>query len=195
MAGEIHHLKVAKQDAFDSLVVLSQARAVSYDANADESRYLVDPARAAQYQQAFLDKSQQVVDLPGATITSYDARYADAVAAYQAHHTDLRFEGYLGSEFRNITFTGERQAAEETLAAYQTYQRDDRHIRALNTSGNLNEAIRFDTSYAPADSNGAYTMYDNALVKLTTINQRAFDRAIRAGEHELRGWAGIPWAA
>jgi hypothetical protein len=26
----------------------------SYDANADESRYLVDPERAAQYQQAFL---------------------------------------------------------------------------------------------------------------------------------------------
>ena len=48
---------MAKSEAFDSIVALSQARAVSDDANADESRYLVDPARAGQYQQAFEDKS------------------------------------------------------------------------------------------------------------------------------------------
>jgi hypothetical protein len=42
---------VAENDAFDSVLALSQMRAVSYDANADESRYLVDPARAGQYRQ------------------------------------------------------------------------------------------------------------------------------------------------
>jgi hypothetical protein len=66
---------------------------------------------------------------------------------------------------------------------------------ALNASGNLTEAIRFDTSHAPADSNGAFDAYDAALTKLTAINQRAFDQAIRAGEHELRRWAGIPFFA
>jgi hypothetical protein len=45
LSAETAHLKVAKQDAFDSILALTQARAVSYDANADESRYLVDPAR------------------------------------------------------------------------------------------------------------------------------------------------------
>ena len=61
-AGQLH---VAKAEAFDSIIALSQARAISDDANADESRYLVDPARAGQYQQAFEDKSQQLVRLAG----------------------------------------------------------------------------------------------------------------------------------
>ena len=44
LAAEAGHLRVAKVAAFDSISALTQARAVSYDANADESRYLVDPA-------------------------------------------------------------------------------------------------------------------------------------------------------
>jgi len=104
----------------------------------------------------------------------------------------VRFGGFLGSEFRNITFSGERAAAEQTLYAWQVYQHDDRHIRALNTSGNLHEAIRFDTSYAPADSNGAFTTYDTALSHVTEINQDAFNKAISDGEHQLGGWSFIP---
>jgi hypothetical protein len=50
LAAEADHLRVAKVAAFDSISALTQARAVSYDANADESRYLVDPGRAAKYQ-------------------------------------------------------------------------------------------------------------------------------------------------
>jgi hypothetical protein len=168
---------------------------VSYDANADESRYLVDPSLAPQYQQAFFDKSQQVLQLPGTTIFSYDAALASAMNAYQAHHTDVRFNGFFGTEFRNITFNGERAAAEQTLARWQTYQRDDRRIRALNTSGNLTEAIRFDTSHAPADSNGAFDAYDAALTKLIGINQQAFDKAIKDGENGLQGWSAIPLIA
>jgi hypothetical protein len=104
----------------------------------------------------------------------------------------VRFGGYLGTKFRNITFKGERAAAEETLARWQVYQQDDRRIRALNTSGNLTEAIRFDTSHAPNDSNGAFDAYDAALTKVIAINQQAFDKAIRDGEKGLRGWAAIP---
>ena len=115
-AGQLH---VAKAEAFDSIIALSQARAISDDANADESRYLVDPARAGQYQQAFEDKSQQLVQLAGAGIFQYDAALAQAISAYHANHGDVRFGGYFGIEFRNITFAGERAAAEQTLAGYQ----------------------------------------------------------------------------
>jgi hypothetical protein len=120
---------------------------------------------------------------------------ASAIDAYQTNNRDVGFGGFLGSEFRNITFAGERAAAEKTLSAWQVYQRDDRHIRALNTDGNLSEAIRFDTSFAAGDSNGAFTSYDSALVKVTAINQKAFDADIGAGERELRGWAAIPAVA
>ena len=186
-AGQLH---VAKAEAFDSIIALSQARAVSDDANADESRYLVDPARAGQYQQAFENKSQQLVQLAGAGIFQYDAALAQAISAYRANHADIGFGGYFGAEFRNITFAGERVAAEQTLAAYQLYERDDRHIRALNRSGDLRAAIAFDTSYAPGNSNWAFTQYDNALAGIIAINQRAFTGAINAGQQDMNGWTG-----
>ena len=184
-AGQLH---VAKAEAFDSIIALSQARAVSDDANADESRYLVDPGRAGQYQQAFENKSQQLVQLAGVGIFQYDAALARAISAYRANHADIGFGGYFGAEFRNITFAGERAAAEQTLAAYQVYERDDRHIRALNRSADLRAAIAFDTSYAPGNSNWAFTQYDNALAGLIAINQRAFTRAISTGQQDMNGW-------
>jgi len=169
LSGQAKDLYVAKSEAFDSIVALSQARAVSDDANADESRYLVDPGRAGQYQQAFEDKSQQLTRLPGTGIYQYDAALAQAVRAYQADHADVRFGGYLGTEFRNITFPGERAAAGQALTAYQVYERDDRRIRPLNQAGDLRQAIAFDTSYASGNSNWAFTRYDRALVTLIAI--------------------------
>ncbi len=196
LAAEAGHLRVAKVEAFDSILALSQARAVSYDANADESRFLVDPARAAEYQQAFLVKSQRLADVGRVGIFQYDAALARAIDAYNANHADVRFGGYLGAEFRNITFPGERAAAQRTLLAYQLYERDDRHIRALNAQGNLRAAIAFDTSYAPGNSNWAFERYDSALVSVIDINQDAFNQAISAGQQGVRGWTWlIPGAA
>jgi hypothetical protein len=188
LTDEAEHLRAAKKDAFDSVLALTQARAISYDANADESRYLVDPDRAAQYQRAFLDKSQQLLTLTGADLTSYDQTLAAAVAGYQRDHRDIAWNGFFGTEFRNITFTGERAAAEATLLRYQTYQRDDRRIRALATGGHLDDAIAFCTGFHEGDSNYAFDQYDQALSALIAINQDAFARAIADGEHELDGW-------
>jgi hypothetical protein len=50
-----HHLKVAKEDAFDSLYALRVSRALSYSANGDESRYLLDKSLSQQHEQAFFD--------------------------------------------------------------------------------------------------------------------------------------------
>jgi hypothetical protein len=196
LSGQARELYVAKAEAFDSIVALSQARAVSDDANADESRYLVDPARAGQYQQAFEGKSQQLVRLPGAGIYQYDAALARVISVYRANQVDVNFGGYLGAEFRNITFPGERVAAGQALAAYQVYERDDRHIRALNQAGDLRQAIAFDTSYASGNSNWAFTRYDRALVTLAAINQRGFTAAIGVARHDGTGWNGpIPAVA
>lgn len=196
LAAEANHLFVAKSQAFDSILALSQARAISYDANADESRYLVDPGRAALYQQAFETESQHLARVSTPGIFGYDAALAKAIATYRASNADVAFGGYLGAEFRNITFTGERAAAEKTLLAYQIYERYDRHLRALNAQGNLPAAIAFDTSTAPGNSNWAFYRYDNALLSVIRINQTAFDQAISASEQAATGWNGlIPGAA
>jgi hypothetical protein len=37
----------------------------------------------------------------------------------------------------------------------------------------------------------AFTQYDNALVALIAINQRAFTGAISAGQQDTTGWTGL----
>jgi hypothetical protein len=185
--AESGRLDVAKQDAFDSIQALTLARAVSYDANADESRYLVDPGRAAQYQQSFLAKSQQVVNVGQVAISGYDAALAADIAAYQRDNSVVRFGGYLGAEFRNITFPGERQAAVAALLAFQRYERDDRTLRALATT-NLAAAVGYDIGTAPSQSDGAFNAYDAALSSVIAINSAAFTAAVANGQDGAVGW-------
>ena len=187
-------LTVAKHDAFDSILALTQARAVSYDANADESRYLVDPGRAAQYQQAFLSASQRLAAVGSASIASYDGALAADINAYTGDSSDVRFGGYLGAEFRNITFPGERAAAVATLLAYQRYERDDRTLRAL-AGHSLTAAVAYDVGTAPGQSDWAFNQYSAALASVTAINERAFGTALQAGQAAAGGWEpGLPAA-
>ena len=190
LADESGHLSVAKSNAFDSIVALSQARAVSYDANADESRYLVDPDFAARYEKSFADKSTQLAGV-GADLAHYDTALADDLRAYHVRNADVRLTGFYGTELNNITFAGERAAAEKTLAAYRTYQLDDRKIRSMASSGDLRSAILFCISTGPGSSNYDFAQYDGALTALIDINQQAFESAIADGENETGGWTGL----
>lgn len=191
--AEAGHLKVAKQDAFDSVVALAQARAVSYAANADESRYLADPGRAAMYQRSFLARSQQLAFVGDAGIAGppqYERALEEDVRLYRAPARPVRFGGYLGAEFRNITFPGERAAAEATLLAYQRYQREDGRLRAL-AAASPRAAAEFDTGTRPGQSDWAFGQYDRALSALIGVNQRAFTAAVAAGEGGHAWWGGI----
>jgi len=179
--AESDRLNVARYDAFGSIQALSLARAVSYDANADESRYLVDPGSAAQYQQSFLAKSQQIANVGPTGIFGYDAALAADIAAYQRDNSVVRFGGFLGAEFRNITFPGERQAAVATLLAFQRYERDDRTLRAL-AAKNLAEAVAYDIGTGASQSDGAFNQYDAALSSVIAVNSDAFAAAVASGE-------------
>ncbi|MFD9006662.1 hypothetical protein ACFV0T_37925 [Streptomyces sp. NPDC059582] len=110
LSATAEHLRGARRDAFDSVVALSRARAIAYDANADESRYLLDSERRDQYAQAFLTKSRELYGLKGATLASYDDELASTWQAYRLDHGDLRFAGEFRRELDNITFAGERAA-------------------------------------------------------------------------------------
>ena len=189
LGAQSGNLKVAKQEAFDSILALTQARAVSYDANADETRFLVDPGRAAEYQDAFLRKSQELADVGNVGIFSYDAALAADIDAYQRDSADVRFGGYLGTEFRNITFTGERAAATRALLAYQVYERYDRKLRAMAKT-NLAEAIAFDIGTNPGQSDWAFNRWDSALGSVIAINENAFTAVIEDGHT-----TGSPWIA
>jgi hypothetical protein len=172
IGSERSDLHGAKVDAFNSVVALAQARSVAYDANADESRYLIDPAGAGQYQQAFLDKSLEITGLPaGTTIANFDATLAPDVTAAAAGK--VNFTGYLGTELNNITFPGERRAALDTLRNWGVYQTDDRILRKYETTGQHAQAIHFDTSTDPGQSNYAFYQFDTAGRRAGSVGYRA----------------------
>ncbi|WP_344656203.1 hypothetical protein [Catenulispora subtropica] len=194
MSSSAEHLRGAKKDAFDSVAALTAAKALSTDANADESRIIVDPSRAAKYQDSYLAKSEQLMDLgSGVTLQTYDSAAQSALDTYfgdPVRHP-VTFGGYFGAELRNITFPGERAAAEQVLRAYQVYEVDDRELRQ-KLATDLPEAIRFDTSPAASDSDGAFVAYSGALQNVIDINSRAFGTSIDAGLSGLRPWPWVP---
>jgi hypothetical protein len=190
LGTQASHLYVAKQQAFDSILALSNARADSYDANADESRYLVDPGRAIQYQDHYLYESQQIAYVGNVGIFGYDAAFAAEIKAYQASNSVVRFGGYLGTEFRNITFPGERAAATNALLAYQLYEQYDRKLRAMAKS-NLDQAIAFDVGTNAYQSDWAFNNWSSDLNQVIGINQDAFNAAIQDGHGTGSGWTGV----
>ena len=185
--AEYTHAHVARFDSFTSIQALSMAKAVSNDANADESRFIVDPVHALQYQQAYLGKSQQIVNVgSNVTYAKYLPLLNADIAAYQRNNSDIRFGGFLGQEFRNITFPGERQAAVNSLLSFRVYETDDRILRAT-TKTNLAQAIGYDINVAPDDSDGAFNAYASALQSDININTAAFAQAVADGQSDAGG--------
>jgi hypothetical protein len=168
-------LKVAKEDAFTSIHALWRARAVSYWANADETRYLLDQAHAPEHQRNFLAKSTQLAQLPPGM------RPGDVATAEQGNVHPEGFSGYLADELRNITFDGEREAAVGTLLRFEEYLAIDRTIRGLEQEGKHKEAIALCIGANQGDSNWAFDRFDKALDATLAINQAAFDAAVHDG--------------
>jgi hypothetical protein len=188
LSTESGNMYLAKVEAFDSVIALTQARATSFDANADETRFVVLPARAPQYQQSFLTKSQEICDVGNVGIFQYDAALAAKIGAYDRNHSvPVPFGGDLGAEFDNITFPGERAAATATLLAYQVYERDDRVLRKL-VKTNLPEAVAYDIGTSPGQSDWAFNNYIAALTSVININETWFVKAAKMGQSEAANW-------
>lgn len=181
LSASSEHLRGARRDAFDSVVALSRARAIAYDANADESRYLLFEQERTAYEQSFLDKSQQLYGIEGATLATYDTGMDETWDAYRTDHADRRFTGEFRRELDNITFPGERAAAERTVRTYAVYQRDDRTIRRLIAEGRAQEAVAFCISWGPGKSNAHFGAWMDALDEVTDINRTHFDASVREG--------------
>ncbi|WP_433225213.1 hypothetical protein [Microtetraspora malaysiensis] len=171
-------MRTAKEDGFDSVLVLSRARAIGNSLHGDESRYLLDPQRADTYEQVYLDKSQSVLYVPGGNLDNYYAALDNSVAAFpgKAH-----FLGFYGSEAGRTTLPGQREALGRVLTLYQKFQHDDRQMRQFATTGRSGDAVRQATG-------ASFRAYDDALVELTKLHRLAFDDAVAEGDRALGGW-------
>ena len=175
LVTEQHRLKVAKEDSFESIHALWQARAVAYQANAEESRFLLDPANAGDYQSAFFSEVGALAKLPpGMSLQQL-------LAELHRGEKVPGFTGFLADELHNTTFTGEREAALRTLAAFETYLRIDGEVRALEHAGQHQQAVNLCVGTSPHQSDWAFERFDEALGETLDINQQEFNKAVDAG--------------
>ena len=178
-AGVGNDFKIAKEDAFDSIRALWQARAIAYDANADESRWLLDRPLAAGYEKAFQEKAAAIASVPA-------GQDANAVAqSYTQGHKAEGFKGKLADELNNVTFPGEMDAAALTLRNWGQYVAIDGKIRQLETAGQHDKAVALCIGNDPGESNYAYTQFDDALTKTLDINQKEFDINVKDAGDKL----------
>jgi hypothetical protein len=185
-------LGVAKADAFDYTVTLHRARAVSQDAYADEVRYLLDPDRRAQYESAFFDKSQQLVQTAATSVDGYDLALGASLDTYFAGRDATFFGGVLGVSVRHVAFPGELATGENALRFFQSFQQEDRKLRAMVGRGDLDAAVRSYTGQLLSGSGTAFIPYQAALDELIAINQRGFTAAVTSGGQALAPWTWPP---
>ncbi len=169
-------LRATKKDCFDSIHALWKARSVAYDANGDESLYLLGSATAAQYEQSFHEKAALLADVP----------MTGAVVTAAASGVVPTFQGYLGDELRNVMFTGEHDVALDTLRWWNQYIFLDGQIRALETSGRHTEAVNLCVSTQPGQSNWTFAQFDAALGRTLDINQRQFNLTVSKAFAQMR---------
>lgn len=171
-------LKSAKQDAFDSVHALWQARAVAYDANADESFYMLDHGNPGQEQRTsdFAAKTQLLLA-------------DDLESALRNAKQGARLKGYLGDALANISYPGEKELAMEMLTTWAAYMRIDKQIRELEETGFYKAALELNIGVKPGQSNWAFAQFDEALGKTLELNQRQFDVVIQYGFGQLANFA------
>ena len=179
-------MKAAKEDGFDSIRTLWQARAVAFDANSDESFYLLArisgpnlQSQRARYTQQFNEKSKRLADISAFQLSSVIA---------PAPGQKVNFKGYLADELNNITFNNEKETAEQMLRHYAMYMQIDRQIRSLEESGQHDAAVTLCTGTGDNQSNGAFSAFDKSLGDVLTINQNEFDKTVAAA------FATFKWA-
>ncbi|RJL34039.1 hypothetical protein D5H75_05900 [Bailinhaonella thermotolerans] len=173
LGGQAEQLRRARDEGFDHVLALSRARAKGIGVQADQSRFLLDPARRDTYEQAYLDQSQSIVYVPADSLGDYHRAVAGADGS--------RLLGLVGERVRGRT--GE-PAVRDVLTGFQGFQRRDRELRHLVRSGRTREAV----ALRLGASGRAFDRYDGALVSLVTAHRNAFEGAVRTGEARMGPW-------
>ena len=181
LSDEAAHLQAAKTSGFDSILTMSQARAIGNSLHADQSRFLLDPGRADAYSLAYLDKSQTVLYVASGNLSEYYTALSTAMKAYRANPRALGFLGFYGDEAR----AHPGPAVTAALARYQQFQADDQRIRQLVNAGQDRQAVRLLTGRTAGSAGYDFDQYNQAVVSIIGQHRATFDQTIRAGDREL----------
>lgn len=184
----------AKEGGLDAAMALSRAGAIATDMQADQSRYLLDPQRADNYQQVYLERAQQVLYRPADNLADYYEAVDEATLAYSelsgSEEPDLNTLGYLGKRAYDALLPGQEDALAEVLGAYGALQHQDRELRSAAEEGDLDRAVEVRMGVAHSED-GVFRSYEQALAELTQLHEDAFDEGIERGEARLDPWTWL----
>ena len=173
-------LRIAKEDAFASIHALSEAQAIAYIANAEESLYLLSHSNNDQSMRT------QNFNVAAAALlikqNDVDTNAENKFIALKGHGY-----GLLADELANITFPGERELALQTVNYWKLYVSIDQQIRALESAGKHNDAIALCLGTDNQQSDWAFNRFSQALTQTQELNNDQFNHAI------ARGFTRISW--
>jgi hypothetical protein len=187
--GATNNLKIAKEDAFTSLHALRQMRSLSYQANADESRYLLDKVNSKKHQQLFNEKIARIITIPA------NQSISTVLFNTSKRSKTQGITGLLATELNNITFPGEEKLAIETFKSFNQYLEIDKQIRQLYATGKVAEAIALCIGNKQGESNWAFDRYKSDQTHLIDLNQQEFDKNIQSGNDRLENFELIATTA
>ncbi len=188
-------VKGIKEDSYDSVSALLSARADAYEANAAESRWLLDPQSRAEHERKFneytgklavfangqnFENAYSIAQRRNSALFERMKKGDDAVAAglYARQLFPLDgLDGELKTALDNVTFPDpdpvkdEPTQSAETLRTYGVYYNLDARIRELEKAGNHAEAVRFCLSMKEGESNWAFFKFDESLSKWFKLNE------------------------
>ncbi|WP_327086328.1 hypothetical protein OIE66_28855 [Nonomuraea sp. NBC_01738] len=150
-----------KSEGFDSVLVLARSRAIGNSLHADQTRYLLDPARSDTYEHAFLDKSQSLFYVEGGN-----------VAAYQKQ---------LASKPKLLGLLSGRRDTSYVFAPFRTFQRADGEMRGAATGGQRATAVA--TVLGPLSAD--YDAFDAVLTERAEGDNRLFTQAVSDGDSTM----------
>ena len=167
-------LAAAQRDSLTPYLALSEAQAISYDAAADASRYLLSE-RMPSYREDFTRKSDCLIN--GGSCGS-DGEQTEGGLATLAAGPDVA-----------------PAQAEAVADRWEGYQRTHERVIALADSGQTTEAIDALTGISRGDAAFDFYYYDTAISQISADRKQAFDAAVVNVRGVLTGWSTVPIVA
>ena len=173
-------LSDGRDDGLGPYLALSELRALGYDAAADTGRYLVS-ANLSYYRDDFTEKS---------------ACLSGDVTCKTAALTPLTWDLPAGDETVTSAASARgglpRLAGAEVVTRWTAYRTVHERILTLADTGQTAEAVRLLTGIRRGDAAFDFAYFDASVAGLTGAREQEFDRALRAAENTLTGWALLP---
>jgi len=187
----------AKEEGLSAAMALSRAEAIATDMQADQSRYLLDPEQADNYQQVYLERAQQVLFRPADDLEEYYGQIAEVTEASSGPSEaggddgdDPGTLGYLGQDAQDALIAGQTQALAEVLEAYNGLQEQDRVMRSLVEADDLDGAVEVRMGITHTEG-GAFSVYTASLGGLIDLHVEEFRSGVERGDAMLSPWTWL----